>query len=1108
MSVRQKLCHFRLQLLSCKVMLTHYLIKRSLFTGIFLLVCLQTRAQQYFFSGYSIEDGLSQSVVNCIFQDSRGYLWVGTQNGLNKFNGNNFEVFNYKPGDTTSIPNNWIYSIAEDKEANLWIGTKGGLIRYDRKENQFKRVVYSTPYGTKIADCVYDVKYSAGGKILINTPPVLTVCNPKTGSFVHFISPLSFDGSVKDHRIPVLEDSQGYVWIASTRGLARFSPGTGTFRVFNHIASDPSSLSDNNVTSLYEDQQGDLWIGTSGGLNLLKTGSNSFIHYFSSQSDVSLSNNFIRSIVGDNSGNLWIATEGGGLNRVYRDKNNSLVSERFTAEKSGLNHNINLSLTIDNTGNLWAGTLSGLNKTDLKRHNFNLYRNWDSPYSVDLAGNVIASVYKDRNDVLWIGNWGQGLNLYDRKTGSVEHYSSFLSGQHYIPNDFVHCIFKDAQQNIWLGTRDGLLIYDMGKHRFLRPGKLLSYAWMPGFSGLRINLMMQDRQGSYWIATNDGLYKVGRDHPQPEHYYAGAEADHNISSNLVYALLEDKRGNIWIGTIDGLDVIDQRNKALIHFRKDEKKGGTLSDNFITALCEDQQGDIWIGTNTYLNRFSLKDSVFSSYSKDDGFPSNLVYSILKDKNNCLWVATGNGLCRFDADGKKFRCYSVEDGLQSPEFNLGAACISEEGELFFGGMNGLNSFFPDSLKDNPHIPVIAINSAYLIVKGTRKYINLEKSGQIDLAYNENSLTIEFAALEFTNPSKNAYAYMLEGIDDNWIDIGRRNFVAFTRLSPGEYTFRVKGCNNDGVWNETGVHLSILVHPPWWRSTLAYLTYFLLIVFLVVLYINMRERNHIRERKILEEKVRLRTQLIEKQKTEILNKNDELNELNAAKDKFFSIIAHDLRNPFNTIIGLTDILLITLNNIDPLKLQKNLESIKTSSQQAYELLENLLLWARSQTGIIMFRPEPVDLKVLIEESIGLVAVQASRKNIQIFTDYSPCRQINGDVNMIKTIFRNLLTNALKFTRRNGEIYVSVSESDDFCILSVKDSGIGISAEKVGKLFNIDASNKTKGTEQEPGTGLGLILCRELIEKHGGRIEVSSEPGKGSEFRVLIPVAGNKYS
>jgi signal transduction histidine kinase/ligand-binding sensor domain-containing protein len=1076
--------------------------KKTVLIIFLFLCCFSGNAQQYYFSGYSISDGLSQSVVNCIFQDSKGYIWFGTQNGLNKYNGYTFEIFTYNPNDSNSIANNWINGIAEDKELNLWIATKGGLVKYIRKEKRFSRIKFISPFAVLATDCVYDVKCARNGNILINMPPVLSICDPKTLKFNHFISPFVFDGSAKDNNIPLLEDRNGTIWTASTKGLAAFSPGTASFSVFNHNPADPASLSDDNITALYQDQKGELWIGTSQGLNHLKANGRGFDHYFKdNRNEFSLANNFIRAILADKSGNLWIATEGGGLNRMSRDKHNRVFFERFYAGKSGLNHNINLSLAIDNSDNLWIGTLSGINKTNLQKRNFKLYRKSDSPYSVDLAGNVIASIYEDENKVIWIGNWGQGLNLYNRENGKVEHYSSKLAGKFHIPNDYIHCIFEDNKHNIWLGTRDGLLVYDRQERRFARPRELFRGKGLPDLPGLRINKMIQDQLGNYWVATHDGLFKLQPDGSMPQHFYVGAIPEFRISSNLVYTVLEDREGAIWVGTINGLDVIDQKKGRNAHFRKSEKNANSLSDNFITALFEDKDGYIWIGTNSYVNRYSKKNALFSYYSADQGFPSNLVYSIREDKNHYLWFATGNGLCRFEPTTGKFRTYTVEDGLQSPEFNLGASFASTGGEMFFGGMNGFNSFYPDSLIDNPHIPVIAITAAYKLNKGTREYLNLEKGDPISLKYNENTFTIEFAALEFTNPAKNRYAYRLEGVDDDWNDIGTRNFVAFTNLPSGEYSMQVKGCNNDGRWNETGVSISIIIHPPWWKSTAAYMAYILLTLFLVFLYIKIRERNHIRELRVLEEKVSVRTHLIEEQKSEILKKNSELHELNAAKDKFFSIIAHDLRNPFNAIIGLTDILLISLDDPDIQKLQKTLENIKGSSQQAHELLENLLLWARSQTGTISFRSESIDLKVQAEEIIELVSVQAARKNISILTDFSVNGIMYGDVNMINTILRNLLTNALKFSPVGGEVRVVISQNNGYCILSVKDNGIGIPADKLKTLFSIDTAHKTKGTGQEPGTGLGLILCKEFTEKHGGRLEVDSEVGKGSEFRVIIP-------
>ena len=1082
------------------------MMNRILYFFLLLFICFTGNSQQRFFSGYSISQGLSQSVINCIYQDSSGFMWFGTQNGLNRFDGYSFEVFIYKPNDTTSISNNWIFSIAEDRKGNLWIGTKGGLNKFIPKEKRFQRIRYSTPYPFDVTQNVYDIKTARDGNILINTPPVLSVYDPEKMLFKHFVSPLPYESSVKDCNIPLLEDRTGRIWIGSGRGLACYQPDKGKFDIFPGDLPLPYALSNNLITALYQDSQGNIWIGTSAGLNRFVENNKTMLLYRNELNDrFSISNNYIRAIQEDKSGKIWIATEGGGLKILNRGTNGKAVFETFTTENSDLGHNIILSLSIDRSENLWIGTLSGVSKTDLKKQKFSLYRKSDSPSSVDLEGNVIASVFKDRNDVLWIGNWGQGLNLFDRKSGKVEHFSSHQKGNNFIPNNYIHTIFEDSSQTIWLGTRDGLLVWQEQDRCFVRPHQSGKNPGLFDFTGLRIFMMMQDRKKDYWIATQDGLYRKSQTGSLTEWFHSGARSDRRISSNLVYGVLEDKDGFIWIATTQGLDVFDPGSSVMKHYRKTEGLSNSLSDDFVTALCEDHNGDIWIGTSTYLDRFSKKDSSFTYYSQEHGLPGNLIYSIQRDKSNGMWFATGNGLCRFDSASNTFHAYSVEDGMQSQEFNLRASFVSQDGEVFFGGMNGLNAFYPDSLRSNPHIPEIAFTTAYKIKKGVKETINLETSNRIVLPYYENSLTFEFSALEFTNPARNRYMYRLEGIDDDWIDIGYRRFVSFSNLSPGEYQLRIKGSNNDGLWNEKGASVRILIKSPWWSSIAAYILYFLITILLIYGIFKWRERQYIRDKKLLEEKVKERTYQIEEQKTEILKKNSELNELNASKDKFFSIIAHDLRNPFNTIIGLSDILLMNLENTDKERMQKSLENIKGSSQQAHELLENLLLWARSHTGTLTFRPEPVNLKMVVEECIDLVSGQAVRKNITIKKD-CPDEIIRPvDVNMFRTIVRNLLTNALKFTPQHGRIWVALSVRDGLCTLKVKDNGIGIAPDKLKTLFNIDSSHKTFGTDKEPGTGLGLILCREFTEKLGGKIEVESESGKGSEFRVVLPEKGN---
>jgi len=916
-------------------------MNRIIITLCVLFICLSVYSRQLFFSGYSIADGLSQSVVNCIFQDSKGYIWMGTQNGLNRFDGYSFKVRTYKPDDPNSITNRWIYAIAEDKEGNLWIGTKRGLNKYYRKENRFEEIEYSIPYNIDVTEYVYDVKCARNGDILINTPPVLTICDPQTMSFRHHILPVAYDGGVGDYNIPLLEATDGKIWVGSTRGLACYIPYLNKSLVFSYDPENVVSISDNNITALYQDNKGNIWIGTSNGLNRLNNDGQTFKRYFNeSGNGLSPGNNYIRAIQGDKYGNLWIATEGRGLNCMSVNAHGKAVFETFLAGNSGLNHNIILSLELDRSENLWIGTLSGVNKTDLKKQKFKLYRNSDSPYSVDLAGNVIASLYKDDGNRIWVGNWGQGLNMFDRNTGKVEHFSSHLTGRNYIPNNFVHTIFEDYKHRIWIGTRDGLLVYSRNTRRFVRPGQLPDNPGLPELTGLRIFTMIQGQNGEYWIATQDGLFRKKSGESPPERFHKVATPDQRISSNLVYGLLEDSEGLIWIATTEGLDLYDPGTSSIRHFRNKDDETNLLADNFIISLCEDHKGDIWIGTGSYAYRFSKRDSVFTYYSTEEGLPGNLAYTIMKDKSNGLWFATGNGLSRYDYDTDSFHTYSVAEGLQSLEFNLGASFLSDDGEVFLGGMNGFNSFYPDSLTNNPYIPEIVFTSAYKMKNGIKEYLDTEKSNGIELNYNDYSFSVEFAALEFTNPSRNSYKYCLEGVDDGWIDIGNRNFVPFTKLPSGKYVFRVKASNNDGLWNEEGAGIDIFIHPPWWRSDIVYFCYTVLTILLIFVIFKSRERHHVRNRRMLEAKVKERTVQIEQQKTEIMGKNAQLNEVNASKDKFFSIIAHDLRNPFNSIIGLSDVLLMNLPDIDNAKLKKYLENIKGSSQQAYELLENLLL------------------------------------------------------------------------------------------------------------------------------------------------------------------------
>ena len=504
----------------------------------------------------------------------------------------------------------------------------------------------------------------------------------------------------------------------------------------------------------------------------------------------------------------------------------------------------------------------------------------------------------------------------------------------------------------------------------------------------------------------------------------------------------------------------------------------------------------------MNIYNKEDSVFTWVTKEQGLPNNHIYEIIKDKNSDIWVATGKGLCKFDEKQNTFHTFSLEDGLQSLEFNLRAAYLCEDGEMLIGGMNGFNSFYPDSISKNPYYPNMVFTSFYKTIGTSKEYVNLEESDKVVLKYNVASFTIEFAALEYTNPEKNNYIYKMEGISDDWLDIGNRKFVPFSGLQPGEYTFKVKGSNNDGVWNDKEISIQIIILPPWWRSIYAYFAYLILIVLVVVTYVKMRVRKLKHDKKILEQKVMERTMQIEEQNQLIVSKNQELEDLIGTKDKLFSIIGHDLRNQFNIIVGFLEVLVSDFKKLDASKVEYHLVNIANSSKYAYNLLENLLTWARMQTNMIQYNPETFIVNEKINESLELLKGASEKKNIKIAVNSEEEVTIYADVNMFSTVLRNLVANAIKFSHENGYISIKVKRSDNLCEISVKDDGVGISEQDIRKIFRIDSKHKTLGTKGEKGTGLGLILCKDFVEKNGGKIEVKSELGKGSEFSFTLPV------
>jgi PAS domain S-box-containing protein len=1200
-----------------------------LFAGLFA-VCEMVLAQSLGFEHYTVKEGLSQSEVSCFFQDREGFLWIGTQNGLNKFDGYSFEKFFHDPSDTSSISNNWIFSVTEDANGNMIVGTKGGLNRLDKKTGRFSRLPYKKGTSPITDNFVYGVT-ADDSFIYVNIPPVLSIINCETGEVNSFWNDFDYQGALYDRHCPILKSNDGLLWLGTpANGLYTFDLKSGTFNRMDNVLSGNGGQMSNQITALHEDREGNILVGTSNGLAVYSP-LNGKVRYFSHDENDSrgLSHSFIRSLFCDQQGSIWVGTEGGGLNRMIYDKTKGKVRwQQFRSHPSdrySLSHDIVYALYEDRSNNLWIGTLAGIDKTDLKKKNVRYYKRSDNPDFFDLPDNVIASVFKNDDGKLWIGSWGKGLFVLDRNTRKVVNYQAGQKGNLAIPENHVHVLFRDSYRRIWLSTRNGIAIYHAFSGRFIPVQDFFKAPNFDCFANKRVYCMMEDSRGEIWVGTSDGIVILNLT-TKSARFMRSDDGLLAICSNLVYSILEDQQKEIWITTSNGLNRYWPETGKMVSYKSSLENANTICDDFTISLFEDRNQDIWIGTVSGLNKYIRKDSIFQYYSLKEGLPSNIVYDIIDDSKGNLWFSTGGGLAMLNPEAPEIR-FNVLEVFKGLEFNLKAVLRSQDGEVFFGGIDGLVSFYPDSLTVNRYIPPIRFTSFERESEGKKEKINVTDR-EVELSYKDYSFTIEFSALDFTQPDKNWYAYQMEGISDHWHELGNLRFVHFTNLAPGDYVFRVKGSNNDGIWNEEATSLRIRIHPPWWRSHYAYLGYGVFLVLLIYMYVLVRERKLIREKKELEVKVQERTSEIALQKEKVekseeklssvirslddlvfvldeqgtflefynpakrethyrhpnlyVNKHywdaglpepmvvemkrvfeelkkvedvldfdysfgpeedkywynakvsprinrhgeitgyvivardisdrklaeqqlqrqkEDLDRLNTTKDKFFSILAHDLKNPFAHLYSLSESVIRNYNELDEEEKVYALKTINKSSEFIYVLLENLLTWANTQRGKIDYLPRVFNLTQVIDTNVNLYRGAAENKGVKFSVMVKDEFKVFGDPEMINTVIRNLVNNAVKFSNAGGMITLEAKKKDKQVEVSVKDQGVGIAPEDISKLFHIDMKYKSTGTAGESGTGLGLLLCKEFVEKNGGTIWCDSEPGAGSTFTFRIP-------
>ncbi len=1069
------------------------------------------------FDHLTIDDGLSHAVIHDIFQDKNGFLWFGTQDGLNKYDGYKFYVYKNDPHDSTSLKDNWIQVIEEDSAGNLWIGTsRSGVFIFDPYTEVFVNLKNEPKNpNSLLSNRIWSIFIEDSNNVWIGTSGGLDLYNTKTKQFTHYVHVENDSLTISKGGVnEICKDLKGDLWIGVWNGgLNKFDKITKEFTRYYPALGNPSELRKNKVKIVKNLSDNYLLVGTNKGL--LKFNKEKEIFESFTDSTMQILNTIsVQSVLIDNNGKVWVGTHHNGLFHINLFDNTLTQILYNPTNPDGISDNWIHAILKDRTGIVWFGSGKGINKYSPFKQNFiNIKHN---PYNPDgsISEGEILSVCEDTNGVLWIGTWNGGLNRYDRKSNTFKHYINIPGVEGTLPNNIVWDIFIDSNNDLWVGTYDGLAKFNRKKENFeifkhdYNDPTTLSYN--------NISCIYEDSRKNLWIGTwGGGVNLFDRDSLKFKRFLHSNNDSTTISENIISVIYEDSRKNLWIGTNSkGLNLYDYEKRKFTHFYHNEKNKFSLSNNAVKSILEDKFGNLWIGTiGGGLNKYVYDNNKFYAFTEDEGLVNNTVQKIIDDNYNHLWISTNKGLSRLDLNSLEFNNYYESDGLVTNQLGSAGQRL-KDGSIVIGGLEGLTFFDPGKITINKLIPQVAITSVKKFNKEIKFKEEIKKYGKIKLNYNENTFTIEFAALDFSNPLKNQYAYRLEGFNDSWIYNGNKRVAYYTNIDPGVYFFHVKASNNDGVWNETGASIVIEIIPPFWLTWWFRITILVLFAGLIFWIFRIRIKSVERQNIKLEKLVKRRTLELEneinaRKKTEAaLRKSEkELRISNKNKDKFFSIIAHDLKSPFSSLLGYSEWLQNELKNLSKEEIQNAFENMNRSIRKVYELIQNLLEWARIQNGKIEFNPSSFDIKKLIDNTIGFIEFKAMNKDIKIENRVRENLFVYADQNMLTSVLQNLLTNALKFNYPGGKVTVSAKISNGFVEISIHDTGVGISQENLNKLFRIDVHHSTIGTSEERGTGLGLILCKELIERNHGKIWCESKQGKGSTFTFTVPLTSAIY-